>query len=162
MPVAMLEMPFGHTVVRRIAPNMGPEAYKTYGMSMPLSSHWRAATCEEVSCDAWIHGWVSTFDLSTDLGQRQFEFCKNDRERGFSMQRPGLSLVKFVYPPGNRCFRSSEHRLPLDRPARLYVAEGDFRGNPRRIPARVHTRAEHWVEDFSEHQDRLATAIQRG
>lgn len=162
MTAAMIEVPFGHTVVRRIAPVAGPQAYKTYGMSMPLKSHWRRATCEEVRCEAYVHGWVSTFDLATDMGLKQYEFCKDDRERSFSMQRVSVSLVKFVYKPGNRCFRSGDHRLPLERPARLYVAEGDFRGNPRRIPVRVHTRADDWVEDFSEHQDRLATAIQRG
>lgn len=147
---------------RAIMPVGPPEAYKTYGMSMPLKTHWRPATCEEAGCEAYQFGWVSTFDLSTDLGKRQFEFCKDDRSRSFSIQRPSLNLVKFVYAPGNRCFQSGDHRLPLARPARFYVAGGDFRGNPRGVPAQVHQRPEDWADDFASHQDRLATAIQKG
>lgn len=158
----LIQVPYGHTQVSRLAPAMPAHAYKTYGVSMPVRTHWRQATCEEAGCEAYRHGWVSTFDLSTDLGQAQYEHCKNDRERSFSMQRASLTLAKFIYPPGNRCFRSGDHRVPLERPARFYVAGGDFRGNPRRVPVRVHSRAEDWVEDFSAHQDRIATAIQRG
>lgn len=159
---AMIQVPFGHTRVNRVAPLMRPEKYKTYAWSMPLASHWRPATCEEVGCDQYRHGWVSTFDLGTDLGLRQYEYCKADRERSFHMQRVSLTLVKFVYKPGNRCFRSGDHRLPLGLPARFYVAGGDFRGNPRATPVRVHQRPEDWADDFASHQDRIATAIQRG
>lgn len=153
---------FGSTFVQRIMPVAGAAAYKTYGMSMPLASHWRPATCEEVDCQAYRHGWVSTFDLSTELGRKQYHFCSADRERSHAEQRPSLHLVKLVYPPGMPCFARSDHRLPLERPARFYVAEGDWRGNPRRTPVRAHSRAEDWVEDFSMHQDKIATAIERG
>jgi hypothetical protein len=147
---------------RAIMPAGPPQAYKTYGMSMPLKTHWRPATCEETGCDAYRRGWVSTFDLSTDLGKRQFDYCKADKTRSFSIQRPAANLVKFVYAPGNCCFKAGDHRLPLERPARLYVAEGDWRGNPRGVPARVHQRPQDWVDDFANHQDRLAAAVQKG
>lgn len=158
----MIQTPFGHTTVSRVEPLMAPEAYKTYGMSMPLRTHWRPATCEEVGCAAYRSGWVSTFDLSTELGQKQYAYCKDDRSRSFSMQQASMTLVKLVYKPGNKCFQASDHKLPLGRPGRFYVAEGDFRGNPRNIPVRVHRSADNWVEDFSEHQDKIATAIQKG
>jgi hypothetical protein len=152
----------GAVKLNRIPPAGPADAYKTYGWSMPVSTHWRAATCEEVGCEAYRYGWVSSFDLSTDLGQRQFEHCKADKTRSFSIQRPAPTLVKFVYTPGNRCFQAADHRLPLGRPARFYVAGGDYRGNPRGDRTVVHSRAEDWAEDFAEHQDRLATAIERG
>lgn len=158
----MVSVPFGHARVNRLVPAMGAEAYKTYAMSMPLATHWRPATCDEIDCAAWTNGWVSTFDLGTDLGQQQYAYCKADGSRSFTEQRASLTLVKLVYAPGNRCFQAADHRAPLGRPPRFLVAEGDWRGNPRGIPARVHTRALDWVEDFSEHQDRLATAIQEG
>jgi hypothetical protein len=160
----MVQVPFGTygQRVSRIAPEAGPQHYKTYGMSMPLATHWRKATCDEVNCTAYLKGWVTTVDLDTELGRKQYELITHDKERRYSMQRPSLTLVKFVYGPGFPCFARSQHRLPLERPARLYVAGGDFRGNPLGIPARVHKRAEDWVEDFSIHQDRLKTAIERG
>jgi hypothetical protein len=153
-----------HGAVRlnRIPPAGPAHAYKTYGIAMPLATHWRPATCEEVDCAAYRNGWVTTVDLSTDLGKRQFEHCKGDRSRSYSMQRPELNLIKFVYAPGNRCFSAGDHRLPLGRPARFYVAGGDYRGNPRGIRTRVHQRAADWVEDFAGHQGRLAAAIERG
>lgn len=156
----MVRVPFGHTSVQRLLPAMPVQAYKTYGMSMPLSTHWRAATCEEVGCEAYRKGWVSTFDLSTDLGTKQYEHCKADKSRSWSMQRATLTLVKFVYKPGNRCFRSGDHRMPLERPALFTVRGGDWRAATTSV--RTHVRAEDWVEDFSIHQDRLATAIERG
>jgi hypothetical protein len=151
---------FSSDTTRAIMPAMPPAAYKTYGMSMPLKTHWRRATCEEFGCVAYQSGWVTTVDTSTELGRKQYAYCKADRERSFSVQRPEPMLFKFVYAPGNRCFL--EHQLPLGRPVRFYVAEGDWRGNPRRIPARVHQYAEDWVEDFSIHQGALKTAIEKG
>jgi hypothetical protein len=158
----MIQVPFGHTSVSCIQPLMPAHAYKTYGMAMPLATHWRPSTCEEAGCEHYRHGWVSTFDLATDLGVKQHDYCKADRTRSFHIQRAGLTLVKFVYKPGNRCFRSGDHRLPLERPARFTVRGGDFRGNPRGVPARVHSSATDWCEDFAEHQDRIAAAIQKG
>ena len=162
MPAQMVSVPFGSTRVNRLMPKMGPQNFKTYGLAMPLATHWRKATCEETGCDAYLKGWVTTLDLSTPEGQFHAETIKNDKTRKYSVQRVSVAVAKYVYPPGNRCFRESQHRLPLERPARLYVADGDWRGNPRRTPVRVHQRAEDWVEDFSLHQDTLKTAIERG
>jgi len=158
----MIQVPFGTALVSRIEPGMPAAAYKTYGWSMPLRTHWRKATCEETGCDHYASGWVSTFDLGTDLGQRQYHYCTHDRTRRFTEQRVSLTLVKLIYAPGSTCFRRDEHRIPLARPGRFYVSGGDFRGNPRGIPARVHHSAADWCEDFAEHQDKLAAAIERG
>jgi hypothetical protein len=155
-----IQVPFGHAMVTRIAPKAGPDKYKTYGMSMPLKTHWRAATCEEVDCEAWRNGWVTTVDLSTDLGKKQYDLITHDRERRYTMQRVSLTLVKFVYGPGFPCFARSQHRTPLPRPARYIVAHGDWRGYLER--PRVHQRAEDWVEDFALHHDQIRTAIERG
>lgn len=158
----VVQVPFGQTLVSRIAPAMPAASYKTYGMSMPLRTHWRPATCDEAGCEAYRHGWVTTTDLSTALGQRQAEYIRHDRSRRHQEQRTGPNEVKFVFGPGQRCFAASGHRVPLERPARFYVADGDWRGNPRGTPVRVHVRAEDWVDDFATHQDRIATAIQKG
>ena len=144
----------------RIQPLMPVQAYKTYAMSVPLATHWRPATCDEADCEAYRCGWVTTVDVSTDLGLKQYEYITRDKSRGHSMQRTSLTLVRFVFPPGTRCFRSDGHRLPLGRPAIWTVRGGDWRGATTQ--ARVHKRAEDWAEDFAGHQDRLATAIGRG
>lgn len=158
----MVQVPFGQALVSRIEPAMGAHAYKTYGMAMPLRTHWRSASCDEYGCDAWRNGWVTTVDLSTDLGRKQAEYIRHDRTRRASEQRSGPAEVKFVFGPGQRCFRAADHRAPLGRPPRFVVTGGDWRGNPRGIPARVHRNGTDWCEDFAEHQDKIASAIGRG
>lgn len=146
----------------RIPPNMGPESYKSYSMRAPLATHWRLGTCEEYECEGFLHGFATTVDTSTELGQKQYDFITHDKERSPVMQRVADTLFKFVFPPGTPCFKRSEHRVPIGRPPLLLVLGGDWRGNPRQIPTIKHSRIEDWVDDFAIHQGNLAQAIQRG
>lgn len=146
-------------VHNRLTPDAGPEHFKSYSWRAPLASHWRPGTCEEYECDEFLHGFVTTVDLGTDLGQRQYYYLTHDKSRKATIQRVSERIVKFVYGPGNRCFRYSEHRVPVGRPPLLLVLGGDWRGNPRQIRTVVHRRAEDWIEDFAEHQDKIATVL---
>jgi len=147
----------------RLAPNAGPENFKTFERRAPLSSHWRKATCEEVLCDDYVHGFVLTIDLSTDLGQRQYDYVKHDGSRSCSIHRSGMNMLSCVYRPGNAGFKPThDHRIPIGRPAIFLVAEGDFRGNPRGIPVRVHRTGVDWADEFATHQDKVVTLLQRG
>jgi hypothetical protein len=49
----------------------------------------------------------------------------------------------------------------LDRPELYLVADGDWRGNPTGRQ-RTHQNAADWVEDFGEHQLRIADQVERG
>lgn len=154
--------PRGGVVLNRIPPKMGPENYKSYTIRAPLATHWRRGKCEEFGCNDFLYGFVTTVDISTELGQKQFDFITHDRERSPSMQRVSETLYKFTFQPGTPCFNRSEHRVPVGRPPLLLVMGGDWRGNPRRVPTVRHQRVEDWVEDFSIHQDKIAAAVQRG
>lgn len=158
----MVSVPFGHVRVSRIAPALPAHAFKTYGMAMPFSTHWRPASCDEYECDAWRSGWVTTVDLSADLGQKQADFMRRDRTRRCHEQQVDMTTVKFVFGPGQTCFAAADHRVPLERPPLYVVSGGDWRGNPRGVPQRRHQRAEDWVDDFATHQDKIATAIGKG
>jgi len=148
----------------RIEPALGPEYYKSYSLRQPRNTHFRPATCEEFECDEFMFGFVLTMDLSTDLGQRQLDYVKRDKSRRCHLQRLSLNIMKAVYGPGNDCFepKRSTHKILVGRPPVLLVAEGDWRGNPRRTPTRVHRRVEDWVDDFANHQQALADAVQKG
>jgi hypothetical protein len=158
----MILVPFGNTMVSRRAPLMPAQNYRTFAWKRPRATHYRAATCEEVDCEAMRFGWVTTLDDSTEEGQRLIDQCRRDRSRSFHEQRVGEHLVKFVYKPGNRCFRWQQHKVLNGRPPTFLVAGGDFRGNPRQIPTRVHTRAEDWVDDFANHEGKLADLRKKG
>ena len=154
----MVQVPFGHTRVNRILPVLGAHAYKSYALRRPLTTHWRQATCDEVGCADWQHGWVTTVDVSDELGQRRYHFITHDRTRRHTVDHAGDSLYRFTFGPGQTCYRADEHRTRIDRPPLFLVTGGDWRGNPRGTQPVVHTSAENWVDDFANHQERLVRA----
>ena len=137
---------------------------KTYGIVRP-PDHFRPATCAEVDCEAYTHGWVSTMLAgSDDLAFLTQRVCRGDVDgwhRHFTTELAPDGFVRLTFPPGQPCFRASSHRISVERPPIFLVRSGDWRGNPGG-QHRVHTRPEHWVEDFAEHQQGLADALQRG
>jgi hypothetical protein len=149
-------------MVTRYAPSAGAEHFKSYVWSAPRQSHWRKATCEEYECDGYLHGFVTTVDLSTELGQKQYHFITHDKTRRWVEQRANEFLVKFYCGPGQRCVSWNEHRVPIGRPPFLLVAGGDFRGNPHRIPTIRHRNYDDWVDDWATHQQKLADRVKRG
>jgi hypothetical protein len=157
--MGMIQIPFGHASVSRIEPEGLPQQYKTYSALFPVQTHYRRATCEEIDCLAYLNGWSTTVDISTQLGQKQYDFVTHDRERTFMTEKSGLSLVKFTFAPGQPCFDRANHKVQLERPGRFVVRQGDFRQYGK---ARVHVRPEDWVEDFAEHQSKIQKIHERG
>lgn len=146
--------------VTRLPPALGAADMKTYGLIAPSSTHFRDATCDEVNCPNLERGWQTFVDESTDLGQRQAHAIRSLLGRHFT-EEPGVAGgTVFTFPPGQQCFE--QHKVPLEREPLYVVRGGDWRGNPRRTPTRQHIRAEHWVEDFAEHQDGVARIRERG
>lgn len=146
----------------RIQPLMPARNYKTYGFSRPLSTHWMAATCEDIDCKYFVSGWTSRIDESTADGQMQAAHIRRDRTRKYTESKAPDGKTEFTYEPGQACFYASTHRQPVQRMPRFYVRGGDWRGNPTGVPTRIHRSPEQWVEDLAEHQDRLAELVKRG
>ena len=145
----------------RIVPKLGPQAYKSYSLRAPLRTHWRPATCAEYECDAFVHGWVTVVDISTDLGQRQADFIRHDRTRSHAEEKTGGTLVSFTFTPGQEGFKGTDdhdHRVPVGRPPLMLVTGGDWRGNPRGTPPVAHRSIDDWVDDFATHQALLKAA----
>lgn len=150
-----------------IEPKMGPESYKSYVISRPLATHWREFTredirtgkaCEAVNCDHYLHGWAVRIEgLPPDLLHMALN---SGRKFTIVALAAGESWIHFE--PGQWCFKAGTHRVPNEEPALYIVRDGDQRGNPRGTKARQHLRPALWVEDFAEHQDKLADAQQRG
>lgn len=144
-------------MINRIPPQGTPDLYKTYSLSAPPATHFRPATCEEVNCPHFLNGWTTRVDVSTELGQRQSAYIEADRTRMWAANVEGV-LVDYTFPPGQKCFRAASHRAPLDREPVYRIAEGDHRWR-----GRVQTLAERsWLDDFGEHQERVAELHERG
>lgn len=146
----------------RITPNMPASAYQTYRVLAPIKTHWRSATCEEVDCDSFIHGWKTVVDESTDLGQKQAYYIRHDKERKAVETRLSDGLAEFLFPPGQECFLRKQHKLRIGHLSHFVVDGGDYRGNPLATPRVVHTKPEFWVEDMQETFDEVNERIKRG
>jgi hypothetical protein len=142
----------------RPQPLMDASAYKSYEIRSPLSTHFRPATCAEVNCLHYLNGWrVRVEALTPDL----LHTARNSG-RTYTEQSIAEGETYLVFAPGQPCFKVSQHRARLDRPPLYIVRDGDYRGNPRGTKARQHLRPENWVEDFAEHQQKLADEIEKG
>jgi hypothetical protein len=138
-----------------------PQAYQTYAVLAPHETHWRPATCEEADCSAYLFGWRTVVDLSTDLGQKQYHYITRLSGRKF-VEEPGQAdnTAVFTFEPGQKCFRSDDHRVRTGRPELYLVREGDGRELGGLI--RRHTRSEDWLDDFGSHQLALQDRLERG
>lgn len=143
----------------RIDPKLGPEAYKTYQLLAPKSTHTRSGSCMEAECAAHQHGWQTTINESTALGQQQAHYIRKQSGRAFKETNEN-GFTTFVFEAGQKCF--AEHRISLEREPLFLVKGGDYRGNPLGTRPRQHANPADWVEDFAEHQQGLADTIDKG
>ena len=143
--------------INRISPKLPVDRVVTYRISAPPSTHWRKATCREVRCVHHEMGWQTLVDERTDLGQRQAHYIRRMSGRSFVEERNTTGLTVFTFPPGQECFR--EHYVRLEREEVFSKVQGDFRGylgSPRLL------RPPDWVDDFAEHQEKLAHEQSKG
>jgi hypothetical protein len=138
------------------APLLGAEHMKTYQVAQPLATHWRPATCAEVDCPNYLNGWRVRVDglapqllhAATSSGRR---YARLDVAEGEAW---------LVFEAGQPCFAASTHRALVGRPQRHFERGGDWRGNPR--GERRELNQADWLDSFANHQDRIATVIERG
>lgn len=143
--------------VFRIEPVAPVQAYKTYGIKQPLSTHWRRATCAEINCAAYLNGWTTIVPVAGP----QAQYIRARSGRRFTEVKQDAGMVEFAFPPGQTCFAAAKHRAPLGRPPLFIVRDGDFRGNPSGWSMR-HRRAEDWRDDLGEHQLKIVEFKKRG
>jgi hypothetical protein len=129
-------------------------AYKTYRIISPADRMVKTA-CEDAGCLAWRYGWETRVDEGTELGRAQAAYIRHQSGRTFREIRTAEGLTVFRFEPYQRCF--AEHRT---RPEVYLVRGGDWRRDLGLI--RRHTRPADWVEDFGEHQQRIADQQRRG
>ncbi len=139
----------------RVQP-LGPaQAYKTYQVSVP-QKHMRAATCDEVECPNWLNG----FKVAVPVGESRQAYLIKTSGKPYTVQDDGDGTRWAVFAAGTHCFAEPTHRIATG--PELYVVKGgDWRGNPTGM-RRVHSKPEHWVEDFALHQDKLITEHKKG
>lgn len=140
----------------RLEPAGPVQAYKTYELRAPHTTHFRKASCAEVECEAWRNGWVTSIDVNTALGGQQANYIRLHSGRVFTVAELN-NLVAFTFSPGQECFR--EHHVPLEREPFYVVRGGDWRAT---VGGGRNLSAVNWVDDFATHQERIKTEIEKG
>jgi hypothetical protein len=142
-----------------------PWMTKNYVILAPVATHWRPATCEEVACNRFTHGfdvWCDESDDSPAGGAARARYLRSGvHGRRFEEYRaPGQSMVVFKFPPGQVAFgdEHQNHRIRIERPE-IFTVRDPVRGDL------VHDGAEggavNWVDDFATNQDQVKTSIER-
>lgn len=136
-------------------PILPVQGMETYEIISPIQTHTRPATCEEVGCEPFLNGWMTTLSRA-----KQSVLIRVVRASGrpFTEATDG-DTVTFVFEPGTPCFKAAEHRLPLDRPALFLKRGGDWRA---RTYEPIRMRSVDWVDDFANHQESIVDRQRRG
>lgn len=137
--------------------SLPPDKMKTYSIHAPAATHFRKASCMEVECEAMENGFASLIDETTELGKKQAYYIRKLSGRKFVETSPEEGKTLFTFESGQSCF--IDHQVSLEKPELFIVRDGDYR---RYGSGRLHANADDWVDDFVTHQDKFATAIERG
>ena len=107
----------------RIDPQLPTDAMKTYSIMAPKSTHFRKATCAEMDCPSYLHGWATIIDERTELGQEQAHYIRKLSGRKFTegFQFETDSHTGVVRPNGQPASSSRRGRpaSPPTRPASI-------------------------------------------
>lgn len=143
-------------------PLLPPWARKTYSLvadrSVPIPQ--RQINCEEADCEHFLHGWVTTLDLSTVQGQQFYELARHSGRTYTEKRCQDGTMAALHFGPGQPCFRATKHfALTDERPALYLIRNGDERQYTSRT---LVPRPADWVDDFREHTETLSDEIKKG
>ncbi len=101
-------------------------------------------SCAEAECQNHLHGFKVVLDEGDRMGRIRATYVRQSDRRYTEGFDADTELTVFTFPPGETCF-ASHYTVPA------YVVD-----NVR------HTKADFWIEDFSEHQDRIERSLNNG
>lgn len=153
----------------RPVPRLPDHLKQGYHILAPVATHWRPATCEEVGCDRYINGFevhVDESDLQPLGGAERAEYIRNGSGRKYSEWRTQAGITIFRFPPGQKPFgdEHDQHRVRLDRPELFVVSEVNPHSGRREFTRHdgAQDGAVNWVDQFANHQDKLAAKAAEG
>jgi len=129
-----------------------PTPTEIFTLNSPADTHWKTISCQEADCQAYQKGWKTVLDLRTDLGRRQEFYIRTYSGRNFKVEKVADDMLKFVFPPGQTCFRAAQHRIQI-REENFLVFDG--RGKRKESLQVEHKKPGLWVEHFSESLDKI-------
>lgn len=115
-----------------------------------VSNDMRRATCAEVDCLDYLHGWRIRIDAlkPEDLHAMRMS------GRHFTELDVAEDEHWWVFEAGQQCFRAPTHQVPVGRPELFLVGD---RGS-----VRTYDRGDQFAEDCAEHTNKIVAKIQEG
>ena len=114
-----------------------------YSASWPLQTHWMAASCKEVDCPHFIEGWKTVVPDDSP----QAAYIRHDKTRHHQEYRVDDGDIAFVFPSGQRCYNSPNHRRKLERGPWLTINSPSY--NPFALE-RYAVDSIEWMEKFNQ------------
>jgi hypothetical protein len=139
-------------------PKLPVGAVQSYQIVSPVVGV-RRLTCEQAQCGGFVNGWQTRVAADSDIAA----YIRQASGRRFTEDRDSVNMAIFTFPPGQMCFRASEHREFAHAADVFALRPGDWRGQTGDV--RVFNgrhAADDWVDHFANHQDRVATIVGRG
>ena len=116
-----------------------------YSIKAPVATHWRGATCEEVSCKKNIMGWETHCNIGTDLGKNQVAYIRAGKSgRRYTERTDVEGVVIFSFESGQQCFTT--HTKKILEMGHLLVKES---GGQRQV-----LEPDRWMWEFNESMER--------
>lgn len=142
--------------LNRLPPALPIGAYRTYNIATPLSTHWTAATCAQVDCEHYLHGWAVRVEHTAPADVH----LAKTAGRKYIEQHVAEGENYLVFEPGQPCFRAGTHMRRLDREEIYGIRSGDWRGDPTHRGLQL-VSSQAWVDDSGENQQRLTDLIEK-
>jgi hypothetical protein len=136
--------------LNRVAPRLPVQAMQTHHILAPAATHWRKATCEEIGCLDYHHGWVLPLD---GLDEGDIWQARN-AGRAYVQQTNEDGKIFLHFEAGQPCFRAMTHRIRVERPELFIVRNGDWRGSDGEQPLRF-SGPDAWRDHLGTHLDKI-------
>ena len=140
----------GQRPIQRAVPQLAVGQMTTYGVQIPK----RRATCKEVDCPHYLKGWSTTIVANS----ADEALIRGSGRRWSNMEPLPGGFRRYTFSGGQPCFAAAKHRVAADV-ATFYKRGGDWRAT---VTPAVKMRPSDWVDDFANHQQKLADKQQEG
>jgi hypothetical protein len=135
-------------------------AFQTFSIQRPAGQgYWRKGTCEESGCKFWRDGWVTRVPRNSP--QEKYIISGQSGRDYYETTGIGPAEREFMFAPGQQCFQSHEHRVPIEREPLYVVRDGDGRGNPTGRKRVIRDGVE-WKDRFAEELGKVADDRKQG
>lgn len=152
--VPMIKGPNGEN---RVPVKLEAASMTTYALEMPFKTHSRPISCAQALCQKRENGWKMGYDLTKPEAVAAANLIAGMGKK-YTHEIIGTNVI-FTFEAGQDCFEG--HSVSLEREPFYIKRNGDWRGNPRN-ELMQHDNGENWVDDFANHQDKLATRLEQG